>query len=107
MRLSELNPEFVDAGGPGVLGADGAVLPRRTGVMLAFDCPVCGPEKGAKHGGIMCYLSPAIDGTPYVGEGPKWTRTGDTFDTLTLSPSILNRTCGAHFYIRNGEIVQA
>ena len=53
-----------------------------------------------------------MDGGPSHSP-PAWHRTGDTFDTLTLSPSILvvpdervpEYGCGAHFYVRKGEIV--
>lgn len=110
MKLTDLNPELYDAGGPGILNADGSPSTPRTGVLLSFDCPKCGPELGAKHGNVMCNLNPAMDGTPYAGQGPRWNRTGETFETMTLEPSILvtpdhGRGCGAHFYIRNGEIV--
>lgn len=106
MKLSELNAHFVGNGGTGVRSADGTPVPRREGVLLAFDCPKCGRE-GERHGGILCYLDPAMDGGPAVSSH-NWQRTGDSIDNLTLSPSILVLSgCGWHGFIRNGEIVDA
>jgi hypothetical protein len=45
-----------------------------------------------------------------IGPGPHvnekgWRRTGDTFDTLTLTPSILRiGGCGWHGFVTNGEV---
>lgn len=40
-------------------------------------------------------------------EKPIWKKTGDTFETLTLSPSIhcdeAKHGCGSHGYIENGK----
>lgn len=78
----------------------------------------------------MIPFSPAFDGSPTPGwqqNGAIWQRTGDTFETLTLSPSIrrnptytsrevaiaagclpqyLNDShfCACHIFIRNGQI---
>jgi len=51
-------------------------------------------------------LDPPLDGGPPV-DGPKhvWTRTGDTFETLTLRPSILRMDgCRWHGFVTNGEV---
>lgn len=68
---------------------------------LAFDCPVCKTHR--------------IE-IP-VGDHPKaWGMTGDSFQDLTITPSIAHKThyadsmdeqprlCESHFFITNGEI---
>jgi hypothetical protein len=68
---------------------------------LAFDCP-CG------CGDALCipFANP-IDGGP--NEFPKgWQREGETFEALTLRPSILRMSgCRWHGFITNGEILTA
>jgi hypothetical protein len=51
-----------------------------------FDCPE--GHAGCSH---AIPFSPALDGSPSAGwqqNGAIWQRTGDTFETLTLQPSI-------------------
>lgn len=51
-----------------------------------FECP-----EGHAGCGHRIPFTPALDGTPRTSpqrNGAHWERTGDTFDTLTLSPSI-------------------
>lgn len=88
MRLVDLNPKFLDEHG------------GRTGAGVQFDCP-CGCES-------PCYISfdVALDGQK--SDGHVWRRVGDTFDTLTLTPSIQRlQPCPKqwHGFITNGEIV--
>lgn len=90
MRLSELHPQFVGAGGD------------REGVGLIFDCP-CGCRTLAYVG----FRNPIDGGEPFEDGHPTWLREGDTFDNLSLSPSIhRRRACGWHGWIRNGEVLQ-
>ena len=99
MRLIELNPNWVGAGGEGV-SLHGKPMPERTGVAVSFDCP-CGCDTRA-----VIEFTVAIDGGAWSDKG--WARTGDTFDTLTLSPSILRAEpdgCKWHGWIRNGEVI--
>lgn len=109
MRLVDLNPRFLSAGGEGIYHRDpstGALVPapRREGVGIMFDCPCGCPNP--------CYVpfrNPVDGGEPLESGNPRWDRTGDTFETLTLSPSILRSLphgCGWHGWIRNGEIIQ-
>lgn len=107
MRLAELNPEFLGNGGDGVTEiATGKPVPWREGVALAFDCP-CG------DGRRVCLMlrNPLDGGPPIAGyEGHNWQRTGDAFETLTLTPSIQRADqngCRWHGFITNGEIVNA
>jgi len=105
MRLLDLNPRWVGAGGEHVTNADGSPVPRREGVGLIFACP-CGC-------GIECYidLENPVDGGPPYADRPRWFRTGTDFATLTMTPSILRSRdkggCGWHGFITNGEIVVA
>lgn len=78
-----------------------------------FDCPE--GHEGCSH---MIPFTPALDGTPaasFYPSGTQWQQTGDTFETLTLTPSILMRPtvttegrvidpCAFHGFVTNGEI---
>lgn len=103
MKLVDLNPVFLDAGGEGIMTADRKPVERRVGVGIDFDCP-CG------ECGIRCYIpfENPLDGSEAPSSGPKWERTGDTFETLTLKPSILRTRdkggCGWHGFVTNGEV---
>jgi hypothetical protein len=52
---------------------------------VEFDCP-----EGHENCVYAIPFTPARDGTPLEdpNAGTRWVRTGDTFETLTLSPSI-------------------
>lgn len=103
MRLADLNPQFLGSGGEGVTRADGSPAPERHGVGVLLDCP-CGCDNR-----LYVPFAQPLDGGEQVGP-QGWQRTGDTFETLTLTPSILRRdvgehkSCGWHGYITNGEI---
>ena len=101
MRLTELNPSFIGAGGAGITNSEtGEPVPERKGVALAFDCPcgTCGKE-------VILMLKNPMDGKPYETPHPQWTRTGETFETITLRPSILRMDgCKWHGYLTDGEL---
>lgn len=101
-KLIDLEAYFIGAGGPGVSNADGSEAEDRHGVGVAMNCP-CGCDRGL----FVPFANP-LDGKPQ--HGPQgWQRTGDTIETLTLSPSVLRKgpeSCGWHGWIRNGEAVQ-
>lgn len=103
MRLSDLHPQFVGAGGDGITNADGTPAPRREGVGVMFDCPCGAPESPV----YVPFANP-LDGGPQHG-AKGWQRTGATFETLTLTPSILRTysSCGCkwHGFITNGEVI--
>lgn len=108
MRLVDLNPTFVMAGGEGISGADGKPVPERLGVGLGFDCPCtkCSAQRvgdRSKDFHLRVYIdfaNPLDGGPPVNDERHTWQRTGDTFDTLQLSPSILDKgRCGWHGYV--------
>jgi hypothetical protein len=91
MKLTDLNPQFLD-------NSEGV-----RGVGVAFDCP-CG-NSDEEHRCFVPFDKP-------IGPGETlergWKRSGETFDTLTLTPSI-QRTddCRWHGYITNGIVITA
>jgi len=101
VRLTELDPTFPGARGEGVT-RNGQPMPERRGVGLMCNCP-CGCES-------LLYVPFAnpLDGGPQL-EAQGWQREGDTFETLTLAPSILRSRekggCGWHGFITNGEVL--
>lgn len=116
MRLTDLHPKFVGAGGAGVT-RNGQPVPERHGVGLLFDCPhgaTCPSKQGVEYpeeaGRQFVHFANPFDGGPAYGE-PTWSRTGETFETLTLAPSIHSVKgkggCGWHGFIRNGHIIEA
>jgi hypothetical protein len=117
VRLTELDPRFVGAGGEGVYntGADGQLVPapERHGVGLTFlcPCPECTSRRTGESAqdfylrGYVSFENPLDGGPPFesASERPKWHRVGETFETLQLSPSILSDRakggCGWHGYV--------
>lgn len=103
MKLTDLEPQFIGAGGEGVTRG-GQPVPRRDGVGLLCRCPCgnCDPD--------TCWLyvpfANPLDGGPQL-DSQGWQRTGHTFETLTLTPSIHRlgpRSCGWHGFITDGEV---
>lgn len=108
MRLTDLNPRWVNAGGEGVFNADGSPAKFRRGVGLMLSCPCrkCDPE----YDWVYVGLANPLDGGPCLEPSrPKWTREGEAFETLTLTPSILRLSsssgCKWHGWIKNGEVI--
>lgn len=101
MRLADLNPVFLSTGGAGVTSsATGEPMPETKGVGVVFDCP-CG-NHAEEHRCYVPFANPIGPGPHVNAKG--WTRTGDTFDTLTLKPSIQRIGCGWHGFITAGEV---
>lgn len=101
MKLIDLHPHWIGAGGEGISDQDGHPVPKRVGVGVVFDCP-CGCES-------PCYVpfTNPLDGGPAHNDGhATWQRTGETFETLTLTPSILRMPakggCGWHGHVTDG-----
>lgn len=105
MRLTELNPRWYAHGdSPDIVG-------------VTFDCPCCAPGGKVNSLGVMYRPRLGVlfkqeidrDGLPneihWTRAGIKWDRTGDTFDTLSLTPSVDASKWGHwHGFITNGEI---
>ena len=78
MRLVDLSPRDCIEASTGALG-------------VSFKCPCCRKVR------IVVFFGP--------GAAKRWTKTGDTFDTMTLTPSIDTSAAGHwHGFITNGEI---
>jgi hypothetical protein len=100
MKLTELNPRWMAHGGEGVT-KDGQQVPRREGVGISLDCPC-----GCAYRLAVTFSNP-IDGQGQLEDaGVAWERTGDTFETLSLTPSIQREfPCNRwHGFITNGEV---
>jgi hypothetical protein len=110
-RFLELNPQY---------GSVDPLFPRgRHGMGLIFCCPMHRPRvetcdletcdfehlfvpfENPTDGGPRCLKGQGKDGTAF------WVRTGDTFEVLSLTPSILVPAEGPehwHGFITNGEV---
>lgn len=102
MRLVDLEPR-------GVLDADIVIGGRnvhdtdRDGMGLSFNCPCCLGSPRATR--LAVFFANPMDGKPPSDDHKLWQRTGDTFETLTLTPSIDASEHGHwHGFIRNGEV---
>jgi len=99
MRLVDLDPRWAcDAD----IVVDGVKkhFEGRHGMAVTFDCPHCRAIRLA-----VWFVNPIDGGPPTDDADHLWTRIGDTFDSLTLSPSIDASTHGHwHGFIRNGQI---
>jgi len=95
MTLNELNPRWClaarwdDADGTQhFLNGD---ITKRSGMGLSFLCPV-----HRNHRLAVMFANP-IDGLPGCAESRyRWHRQGETFETLTLGPSIDASGCQHH-----------
>lgn len=111
MRLIDLEPHWVGAGGEGIFNADGTPAAERRGVGISFLCPCGRRDEAHPHSDrvFIGFENPLDGGPAYDTGGPHWRRDGETFETLTLSPSILRAdptpgACRWHGYVRNGLI---
>ena len=102
MKLIDLDPNWVGAGGEGIT-RNGLPVPRRDGVGISFNCPCgsCGNE-------VYIGFKNPLDGLgPYDSVGPLWDRQGNNFEILSVTPSIQRiGGCEWHGYITNGELIK-
>jgi len=107
MKLTELKPRWTGYASNG--NRDEQIING-----LTFLCPHCGLQTGQRLGVLF---HPPIDEGGWLAKGVtifhgavEWTRTGDTFETLTLSPSIntmqsrMDFANHWHGFITNGEV---
>lgn len=111
VRLVDLEPRWVGAGGEGIYQADGSPAPERHGVAISFRCPCGTHPRDDEYETDRCVimLNNPLDGQGPLNSGSSyWTRTGDTFETLSLTPSIQRHgACNWHGFITNGEVTNA
>lgn len=102
-KLTDLNPRFVNAGGHGVTySKTGKPVSKRVGVGMSFDCP-CGTCKQR----VFLRFENSLDGEGSYDDDhqPTWVRTGESFEDMTLKPSILRKSgCSWHGYLTNGVL---
>lgn len=99
MKLTDLNPRWCGTGGEGVT-LNGQPVPWRDAVAVTFDCP-CGCDTRV----CIEFTNPLDGGPPSRDDGHTWRREGETFETLTLTPSIQRvGGCQWHGFITNGGI---
>ena len=109
MRLTELDPRWaVDA--DIVLGGVVRHYENRHGMAVSFECPHCVAREAATGDKrvirLAVWFANPIDGlAPTDDASHLWNRTGETFETLTLTPSVDASSDGHwHGFIRNGAI---
>jgi len=104
MRLSDLEPRWITGKRSDALEAKG----KRGDVGLSFLCPHCREVRLA-----VPFAPPIDEGILWLWAGwdnqfkgrPIWTRTGETFDTITLTPSIDVSASGHwHGFIQGGDV---
>jgi hypothetical protein len=106
MKITELNARFIRRNEQGFENVD--TIAEAEG--LLFVCPVCYKAEGNTTVGahsIICWrpsVPQNIDPKP-----GRWEFVGTSLDDLTLTAAASSifltvPGCGAHFYIRNGEI---
>lgn len=84
--LAKLNPKWI------------GVLRPNSGEGIQFGCPVCGP----KHA-LVAYFSNPLDGQPRAEwQKPVWERVGETFEQLTVRPS-MHYPC-FHGWVERGRV---
>jgi hypothetical protein len=93
VRLTELAPRW--------LGMEG-----RHGMGISFTCPHCHGKAGLQQRLAIGFHNPLDGKPPYSFPGfLLWQREGETFDDLSISPSVdASRSGHWHGFIRNGEI---
>ena len=99
MRLTELAPRWaMDA--DIVIGGVHRHYADRHGMALTFECPHCRTCR------LGVWFANPIDGLPPTDDAKTlWQRTGESFDVLTLTPSIDASNHGHwHGTIFNGEV---
>ena len=109
MKLIDLDPRWCSDGDI-VIGGVVKHFEGRRGMAVSFECPHCvarfqqtGDRRVQR---LAVWFQNPVDGGPPTDDAKHlWQRTGDTFETLTLSPSIDASSDGHwHGFITNGEI---
>jgi hypothetical protein len=109
MKLSDLNPRWTVAAQwlepGGVIRFNQDNFWGREGMGLSFDCPHCITQR------IGVWFSNPIDGKSPISGVCLWKRERETFETLTLTPSINTTETKIdvekhwHGFIKNGIVI--
>lgn len=90
VQLDSLRPRWLDS------------LPDRKRVGMSFDCPHCASSDEPYR--LFVTFDKPLDGGPTI-EGRHWSRSGDSFQTLTLSPSVDASAQGHwHGFVIDGRV---
>jgi hypothetical protein len=104
VRLVDLSPRWgIDT--DLVIGGFRRYFDDRRGMAVSFDCP-CGCQGTPRETRLAVWFANPIDcGPPTASAERLWQRTGDTFETLSLRPSIDASMHGHwHGFITAGEV---
>ena len=97
-NLADLNPRWLRA----------VADPLSQGYGVEFDCPCGGAAPGCPQRIWLMFTNPLAGPPARIGK-QKWQRTGETFEALTLEPSIHHLAPGGathwHGWLRAGELV--
>jgi hypothetical protein len=98
MTLLDLDPRWA-ADADIVIGGISRHYPDRKGMAVSFICPHCMTTR------LAVWFSNPLDGLPPTDDATHlWSRSGESFSDLTLSPSIDASATGHwHGFIHNGE----
>lgn len=103
MKLTDLDPRWaIDA--DLVIGGVSRHYEGRHGMAISFECPCClGTDRRTRLG--VWFANP-VDGLPPTDNASNlWRRSGESFDDLTLTPSVDASKHGHwHGHITNGEV---
>ncbi len=99
MRLSELEPHWI-----GVYNASPGSVLDQVHIGVAFWCPHCRATRLAVL--FRNPVGPPLSDWPHVGLGDKfWERQGETFEDLTLTPSIdCSKSGHWHGFVTAGDV---
>jgi hypothetical protein len=111
MKLTDLAPRWA-ADADIMIGGVNHHYKNRHGMAVTFACPHCvalNPGVVERNGAVQflgVWFENPIDGLPPTdGASHLWQRTGDSFENLTLAPSVDASADGHwHGFIQNGEI---
>jgi hypothetical protein len=109
MKLADLDPRWAcDA--DIVIGGVKQHFEGRHGMAVSFECPHC-VQRERETGDnrvirLAVWFANPIDGLPSTDDATTlWQRSGDSFENLTLTPSVdASKEGHWHGYITNGEI---
>jgi hypothetical protein len=107
MKLVDLHPRWT-ADYDILIGGHVVHDENRKGMGISFNCPHCVRAGNTSPTRLGVFFLNPVDGKPHTDDQDLqhlWTRSGATFEDLTLSPSIDARQYGHwHGFIQNGQV---